>query len=107
MRDVVAQALIPILDNKIRASYSKLGIESTTAANWKTASLKTLAEYLLILYPKNNSSDSTTIQRITSFDLEYHKPVFAISNQAGEDLKYGQLFDILKLASEKELTPSN
>jgi hypothetical protein len=107
MRDVVAQTLIPILDNKIRTSYSKLGIDETIAASWKTVPLKTLAEYLLILYPKNNSSDLTTIQRITSFDLEYHKPVFAISNQASEDLKYGQLFDILELASEKELTPAN
>jgi hypothetical protein len=51
LRDVVVQALIPILDNKIRASYSKLGIDQTKAENWKTSSLKTLAEYLLILYP--------------------------------------------------------
>jgi hypothetical protein len=107
MSDVVAQAVIPVLDNKIRASYQKLGVEPTIAADWKTAPLKTLAEYLLILYPKRNSSDLTTIHRITSFDLEYHNPIFAISNQAGEDLKYGQLFDILELASEKELTPPN
>jgi hypothetical protein len=69
--------------------------------------LKTIAEYLLIFYPKNQNSELTTIQRITSFDLEYNKPIFALTNQAGEDIKYAQLFEILALANEAELTVAN
>jgi hypothetical protein len=75
LNDVMAQTLIPLLDNKIRASASKLNITQAVAEGWKTSPLKTIAEYLLIFYPKNQNSELTTIQRITSFDLEYNKPI--------------------------------
>jgi hypothetical protein len=107
LKDVMAHTLIPLLDNKIRASAAKLNITQAVADGWKTLPLKTIAQYLLIFYPKNQNSELTTIQRITSFDLEHNKPIFALSNQAGEDFKHAQLFEILALANEAELTPSN
>jgi hypothetical protein len=52
----------------------------SVADGWKTSPLKTIAEYLLIFYPKNQNSELTTIQRITSFDLKYNKPILNTLN---------------------------
>jgi hypothetical protein len=59
----------------------------------------------LILYPKDPSSKSNTLQRITAWKLQYYDPIFDILNTAGEDVKYGQLFQIKSLATPAELTP--
>jgi hypothetical protein len=58
----------------------------------------------LILYPKDPSK-SDTLQRITAWNFQYYDPIFDILNTAGEDVKYGQLFEIKSLATPAELIP--
>jgi hypothetical protein len=101
--DIIAQTCHPILDNKIRTSFTQLGITQAAAKLWETLPLKKLAEYLLILYPKDLSSKSDTLQRITAWKLQYYDPIFDILNTAGEDVKYGQLFEIKSLATPAEI----
>jgi hypothetical protein len=62
MTDVISKTCFPLLNNKICTSFTQLGITEAQALLWETKSLKQIADYLLILYPKDISTKSDTLQ---------------------------------------------
>jgi hypothetical protein len=84
-----------------------LGITEAQALLWETKSLKQIADYLLILYPKDITTKSDTLQRITAWKLEFDQEKFNIMNTVGEEAKFAQLFDIEALATTADLMPAN